>query len=159
LLDLPATDSPDLGPLVPISWTQVALGAGVHLPGHSTWLTGFAPEARVTSLAERDCTVVLECVRSLNGHKTDSTEIATLEGAAILDLNANGLTDGDYRVVVSERTPSGRGKPKPVAHASFRLRSANNARVTLSDEHRLGHEIQEGGNATLTAQELNGHEG
>jgi hypothetical protein len=153
LINLPTTTNPDLIALVPLSWTQVAFGGGLHLPGHSTWLTGFPPEVRATSLVDREVIAHLACARSLDGEAPETQELARFEGTAAVALEGDALPDGDYRIVVSEE-PAGGGAPKPVAHASFRLRSPDTARVLPEDERlNLVHEFDGGGWVALATTE------
>jgi hypothetical protein len=135
LVELPDVpdDQSDLSALIPLEWTKVAFGAGLSLPGYSTWLRDAPPEVRVTSFIERQVRASLAQTMSLTGRELAEEELASFDGAAVVTLGSRELEDGDYRVALREAGPRG----KPLVSASFRLRSGDLPRLTLDLEGEL----------------------
>ena len=157
LFDLPKTTTPDLAPLLPLSWTQIALGGGLHLPGFSAWLRGFPPEARITALAS-DRRIIAELVRtrSFENQNSETQELGRFQEAAILQLDSAISPDGDYRIDLYEETATGR-KAKAIAHTSLKIRSASTSRLVPEDQRvSIGHPLDADGYASIYGVAING---
>jgi hypothetical protein len=135
LVELPDVpeDQADLSALIPLEWTKIAFGAGLSLPGYSTWLRDAPPEVRVTSFVEKQVTATLAQTMSLTGRELAEAELASFDGAAVVTLSSRELEDGDYRVALREAGPRG----KPLVSASFRLRSGDLPRLSVDLEGEL----------------------
>ena len=137
LVDVPVVpeSEPDLGVLIPLEWTKIALGGGFALPGHATWLRDAPPEVRVTSVLDRDVTVTIAQTMSLTGNEPTEQELGAFSGAAVIPLDGAGLEEGDYRVSLREASPKG----KALVSSSFRIRSADVPSLTVDLEGVLYH--------------------
>jgi hypothetical protein len=141
LMRIPETAGLDFSALVPVAWTEVALGGGFRLPGRSTWLRGGLPEVRVTALSEaREMEVLL--LRE-GTHDDPSARLGAFTGGQVIDLSKLDLPEGDYRVALEERGGAGR----VLASAALRVRSAAHPRVLRGDER------------TWVVHRLNNHDG
>jgi hypothetical protein len=117
----------DLGPLVPLSWTQVSLGGGFALPGRLTWLRGMSPEVRASCATPEEVGLRLSCERPLAENAPEAGELARFDGAIAVSLPP--MPDGDYRVAVVKGDAD-----RVLASTLFRIRSAENPRLLPPDE-------------------------
>ncbi len=143
LVATPSTDDPNLGMLVPLSWTQVLPGYGFKLPGLSTWHTSAPPEIRVSSLDKPVESLVITCTQGLGGivPRDQDFEIGAI-GSQAIRLDDCGLPSGDYRAELHAVATAATRPKDIVASATFRLRSANDPRpVDLGNNTRLGHDF------------------
>lgn len=137
LIDIPDVEEQDadLSSLIPLEWTKIALGGGVSLPGYATWLREAPPEVRMTSFVDKDVTATLAQTMSLGQSALAEHELATFRGAAVFQLTADELEEGDYRVSLREAGARG----KPLVSTAFRIRSANAPRFNVDLEGELGY--------------------
>lgn len=137
LIDIPDVreQDADLSSLIPLEWTKIALGGGVSLPGYATWLCEAPPEVRMTSFVDKDVTATLAQTMSLAQSALAELELATFRGAAVFQLSADELEDGDYRVSLREAGARGR----PLVSTAFRIRSADAPRFNVDLEGEMGY--------------------
>jgi hypothetical protein len=138
LMRIPDTSSLDLAALVPVAWTEVALGGGFRLPGRASWLRGHLPEVRVSSppdMSELEVVLVPEAGEA----DAEPLRLGVFTGSEVLTLAGQEVPEGDYRVAITERA----GARRVLASATLRVRSAAVPRALRGDErtwvaHRLG---------------------
>jgi hypothetical protein len=133
------TEVVDLIGLVPLSWTQIALGGGFPLPGRLTWLTEAPPEVRASSAEGGSLVVTLHCERALGASIPEDRELGGFAGQGVVPIPA---TDpGDYRIILRD---ADHPRAAPLASALLRLRSPATPRPILSeDEPHLRHHLGE----------------
>jgi hypothetical protein len=139
LVELPdvAPDEPDLTALIPLEWTKIAFGGGISLPGYSTWLRDAPPEIRVTSLIDTEVQANLTQTMSLAAAPPTEEELASFEGAAVINLDGGSFSDGDYRVSLREAKRQG----KALISSGFRLRSGDFPRLSVDLEGELQYSL------------------
>ena len=117
------TRSPDLSPLIPLAWTEVAVEGGLKLPGRATWHARSTPEIRATAPAGREIALAIlreappstddmgrpeESNAPPDASSTADPYIFQFEEAIVIDLSSIGLCDGDYRVQLFDGDLNGR---------------------------------------------------
>ena len=122
----------DLGPLVPLTSTQLKLAGGFHLPGatRGKWHSWAPPEIRAVSDAQGGFEVRLLDLTDRAEDADPGTEEATQrivhtwaddgQGVLVADLSECGLPDGDYRIELVAQ-----GKKEPLTTTHLRLRSGD----------------------------------
>lgn len=145
LLALPDVDEdPDLGTLVPYSWTSLTFSGGLSVPGIGTWLTSALPVLTVTSVLDDIVELSVETdVEHVLGDERWQPPAPTVSqsGALAVDLQSLRLLDGDYRLSVAAKT----GKQElKVASRSLRARSANHLRPAVGPTQWVGHVLSDG---------------
>lgn len=135
VLAISDTEVVDLIGLIPLSWTQIALGGGFPLPGRLTWLAEAPPEVRASSAEGESLVVTLHCERALGASVPEDRELGGFQGQGVVPIPA---TDpGDYRIILSD---ADHPRAAPLASALLRLRSPATPRPILSeDEPPLRH--------------------
>lgn len=149
----------DLNVLTPLSTTQVSLGGGFALPGHSTWHSAFPPEVRAAALDEGDVRVRLINTQSLDGQEypVEGIPIATFTASTSIDLGRQepALGDGDYRILLKRLVR--REQDEVLSTIGFRLRSADHPRPSVGGRIlRLKHHFSIPGWAAVSATEEEG---
>ncbi|MDP9302667.1 MAG: hypothetical protein M3P43_17510, partial [Actinomycetota bacterium] len=136
LVDMPPDDlRDDLRPLTPLSWTQVAFGGGLSLPGGGTWHSSRPPEVRATALgAAATVEATMLCLQTFGAEEPEEIALGSFQGSALFATDALGLRDGDYEVRLYTE-----GKRQFLARASFRLRSAEVRLPDLASTPLVGH--------------------
>lgn len=153
LLGIPETSNENLGPLIPIAWSQVSFGAGLSLPGTGFWHTKHPPEVRASALDNERGYV--ELVRQdFNDDQPRREELGTVEGSAVFQLTELGLTDGDFVVAVKDKPVA---KSRAIVSGSFKLRSAEHPRFAGLDH--LAHDFaNDPAGAAVTARIVDAEE-
>jgi hypothetical protein len=82
----------DLGPLIPIAWTQLTLTGGLSLPARRAWLAAAPPEVSVSSLAGDPVWTVLSHERYEDG---DSTDQEDRDDAGLLQAGSDEVPETD----------------------------------------------------------------
>jgi len=135
------TTAADLGVLVPLAWTEVAVEGGLRLPGRATWHSMSPPEIRATAPPGR--VIALAIVREgveapdpdehqppdaeadYESHELTPTvapeAVESFEEATIVDLSELELGDGGYRVQLFDGDLTGRA----LGATTFHLRSSS----------------------------------
>lgn len=130
------TDKEELQALVPVATTNVLLDGGLRLPGRAIWHVSHPPQVTVVSLSSNKHIVSV--------WQPSEQELAEGGGERVLGetqrgdawpLQALGLKDGEYRVLVKDaKLPA---EAPAVATARFRLCSAQTPRHEM--DIPLGH--------------------
>ena len=131
----PTVAGEELLPLQPLSRTQVELEGGVHL-SDGRWHTSEPPSIIAVDGRGNEFQVTL---LPLSNPDEKPHELGTHIGQARIPLSGLALTDGDYRIVLSEPAPETSGTE--ITSRSLKLRSASSAHLDppVSSRERLGH--------------------
>jgi hypothetical protein len=148
----PYSSTDDLAALVPLSWTSIAFGGGLALPGGHTWHVTRLPEIRVTAVTDDPSICAsLHCLQSFVDPSPDELSLGTFEGAAVYLLDGLSLPEGDYEVRLTTTGPS----PRFLVRNSFRLRSASTYLPHVSgDRGWIGHSATSEAWASMSAELL-----
>ena len=126
-----------LQPLVPLSTTQVALNGGMQLSA-GRWHSSAPPDVIAIDAPGRRFAMGL-FDESGSGGERGETPLGTHSGEAHVALSEAALSDGNYRIVLNELTPSGNAGPHLTSRA-LRLRSAESAHLDPPTEVRLAYQ-------------------
>ena len=153
ILSISESIDPDLGPLIPLTWSQLSLREGLSLVGRSVWHTEDPPEVRVAALNSTQAVLSLRCVQTLGSISSPFTfEPVYFVGSTVIDLGIYKMADGDYLLDLQEVKATAK-IGNTLSQTSFRLRSADSARNLPTLRRQLyAHDFSNRGEwATLSA--------
>ena len=134
----PAVVGEELLPLQPLSQTQVELEGGVQL-SDGRWHTHEPPSIIAVDGRDNEFQVTL---LPLSNSDEEPYNLGTYIGQARIPLSGLALTDGDYRIVLSEPSPEASGAE--ITSRALKLRSGSSAHLDppVSSRERLGHAVE-----------------
>ena len=130
-------DAPEvLSPLLPLSTTQVGLIGGMQLSA-GRWHSASPPDVTAVDASGRRFAIRLFDESGASGESAE-TPLGVHSGEARIPLRDRGLTDGNYRIILSEATPSGEAGSH-LTSRGLRLRSAASKHLDPPPDTSVGH--------------------